>query len=122
MAGGGGGERGVGVGGVGRSGVKNEVGPVGDAVGGDLDAVAGDGEVAVEGRGGPGEVDPVAAQLGRAESGGLPGDARPDGSPDLDLQRPAVRVRLPGARALDLEGVGNAPVGLPVRILAVEAG
>ena len=57
MAGGGGVEPHVGVGGVGALGVSVEIGPA-TAVGGDLDLVAGDGGAAGVDRGGPGEVDP----------------------------------------------------------------
>ena len=57
VAGGAGGQAGVGVGCAGAGGVGDEGGPVEDAIGGDLDPVAGDGATAVADRGGPVQID-----------------------------------------------------------------
>ena len=72
VAGGGGVEPHVGVGGVGALGVSVEIGPA-TAVGGDLDLVAGDGGAAGVDRGGPGEVDPGRPVGGRGQPGGRAG-------------------------------------------------
>ena len=71
VAGGPGGD-GVGEGRVGIAGVGGQVPPAGAAIGGDLDPVAGDGEAAVAGRRGPGEVDPgvTAGRCHEAPGGG----------------------------------------------------
>ena len=83
MAGGGGVELHVGVGGVGALGVSVEIGPA-TAVGGDLDLVAGDGGAAGVDRGGPGEVDPGRPVGGRGQPGGRAGRGEGD-EPDADV-------------------------------------